>query len=279
MKNFTLRDNRVIHFEKSEVMGILNVTPDSFYSGSRALSLSHGIEQARQMVREGALILDVGGESTRPGSNPVTPTEEVERVIPLIQAIREHCGNVLISVDTYHSETARLALKAGADMINDIFGLTFDQHMAHLAAEKEVPIVVMHMKGTPKHMQDNPRYDDVVEEIFQFFRRQIDAALAAGSRRDRLILDPGIGFGKTYQHNLEVLQSIDKFKVFDLPILLAVSRKTFIGSCLGDLPPEERLEGALAVSCFSALHDIEMVRVHDVKENLRALRMTEALKV
>lgn len=273
-----LKDDRILKFPKTKIMGILNTTPDSFYSESRLPDLKKAMIKAEKMISDGAEILDIGGESTRPGSDPVTPEEEAERVIPLIKGIRERFPEILISVDTYHASTAKKAFENGADILNDISALKGDAEMVAVAASYHVPVILMHMRGVPKHMQENPHYDDVVEEVKEFFAERIGFALAMGIKRERLILDPGIGFGKTLEHNLELIRCIDSFKEFRLPILLAGSRKTFIGEVLGGIKAEDRLEGTMALSSFAAMHDIEMVRVHDVKENLRIVRMTEAFK-
>ncbi|MEG0372253.1 MAG: dihydropteroate synthase, partial [Clostridium sp.] len=204
--------------------------------------------------------------------------EEIARVVPLIREIRKYNKDILISVDTYRSKTAEESIKAGADIINDISGLTFDDNMASIAAKYKVPIIIMHIKGTPKDMQENPYYTDVIKEMKEFFKDRIDYALSKGISRDKIMIDPGIGFGKLYEHNIEIIKKIDEFYEFDMPILLAVSRKGMIGTALGGLKAEERLEGTIAISCYAAQIGIEMVRVHDVLENNRAVRMTEVLR-
>lgn len=278
MKYVVLRDGRKYYFNSMKIMGIINATPDSFYEHSRVLKGHNALERSLRMIAEGADILDIGGESTRPGSDPVTEDEEIERVVPLIREIRRNNSDVLISVDTYRAKTAEEALKAGADIINDISAMTFDDKMAEVALKYNAPVILMHIKGTPKDMQKNPHYDDVIKEVGDFFEERIEYALSKGITRDKLILDPGIGFGKLYEHNIELIKNIGEFHRFNLPILLAVSRKSTIGTALGKLPPEERLEGTIAVSCFAALNNIDMIRVHDVLENYRAVRMTEVLK-
>ncbi len=277
-KSITLKDGRVYHFDNMKIMGILNATPDSFFEGSRVKKDSSALEKAKEMIKNGAEILDIGGESTRPGSDPVDVDEEIARVVPLIKEIRNIDKNVLISVDTYRAKTAEEAIKAGADIVNDISGLTFDDNMADVVKKYNVPIIIMHIKGTPKDMQKDPHYDDVIREMKEFFKDRIDYALEKGISEDKIILDPGVGFGKNYDHNIEVIKKIEDFYTFDMPILLAVSRKTTIGVALGNLPPEERLEGTMAITCYAALKGIEMIRVHDVLENYRAARMTEVLR-
>ena len=277
-KSVTLKDGRVYHFNNMKIMGILNTTPDSFFAGSRVKLDSSALEKAKEMIKNGAEILDIGGESTRPGSDPVDVEEEIARVVPLIKEIRNINKDVLISVDTYRAKTAEEAIKAGADIINDISGLTFDDNMADVIRKYNVPIIIMHIKGTPKDMQKDPHYDNVIEEMKEFFRDRIDYALEKGISEDKIILDPGVGFGKNYDHNIEAIKKIEEFYTFDMPILLAVSRKTTIGVALGNLPPEERLEGTMAITCYAALKGIEMIRVHDVLENCRAARMAEVLR-
>lgn len=278
MRYIELKDGTIYNFENMKIMGILNATKDSFYPGSRIEDVENAVKRAIKMVEDGADILDIGGESTRPGSDPVTVEEEIERVAPVIKAIRDRDKDILISVDTYRSETAEAAIKVGADIINDISAMTFDEKMADIAVKYNVPIILMHIKGTPKDMQKNPHYDDVVKEVKDFFQERIDYGISKGIKRNKMILDPGIGFGKNFNHNMELIRKIDSLLVFDLPILLAVSRKSSIGKALGDVPVEERLEGTIAVSCYAAMKDVDMIRVHDVLENKRAIKMIEVLK-
>lgn len=278
MRHIELKDGTIYNFENMKVMGILNATDDSFFPGSRVPNVDNAVNRAMEMIEDGADILDIGGESTRPGSDPVTVEEEIERVVPVIKGIREKNKDILISIDTYRSQTAEEAIKAGADIINDISAMTFDENMADIALKYNVPIILMHIKGTPKNMQKNPHYDDVVEEVKDFLEERINFALKKGIKKDRLILDLGIGFGKNFDHNMELIKEIDEFLVFDLPLLLAVSRKSSIGEALGGVPVEQRLEGTIAVSCYAALKDVDIIRVHDVLENSRAIKMTEVLK-
>ena len=268
--------DKVINLLKTNVMGIINVTPDSFYEGSR-VDLAGVSQKALEMIQDGADVIDVGGESTRPFSEPVPEDEELKRVIPAIEAIRTVSKDIPISVDTYKSSVARKAIEAGADIINDISGGTFDKDMFKVAAEYNVPIIIMHIKGTPKDMQQNPYYEDVIEEILQFFEKRIDEALKAGVELENIILDPGIGFGKRLEDNLEIIRRCEEFKVLGRPILIGASRKSTIGTVLGGLPPQDRLKGTIAISTICALKRIEFVRVHDVKENKRAILMTEAI--
>ncbi|SEF94261.1 dihydropteroate synthase [Caloramator fervidus] len=278
MNYITLKDGRKYYFDGTKIMGIINATPDSFYTESRVEGIEKALDKAKKMIEEGVDILDVGGESTRPGSDPVSEEEEIKRVIPVIEAIRNLNKDILISVDTYRAKTAKLAIEAGADIINDISAMTFDENMINIVKEYKVPIILMHIKGTPKNMQENPYYHNVVSEVYEFLQKRIEFALNNGISKDKIIIDPGIGFGKLYKHNIELIKNIDVFKRLGCPILLAHSRKSTIGIALGNLPPEERLEGTIAISCYAALHGVDMVRVHDVKENKRAITMIEVLK-
>ncbi|KAA9219700.1 MULTISPECIES: dihydropteroate synthase [Aerococcus] len=277
MHSFVLRDGRKIDFQQTEIMGIINITKNSFYKESR-VSEENLMQRVDQFIQEGAFILDIGAESTRPGIDPVDEQTEIQNIQRAVSMIREKYPNILLSIDTYRATTAEAAILAGADIINDISGLTFDERMADVVAKYQVPIIIMHIKGKPKDMQNDPHYDDLITEVEEFFDQQIQLALDHGIQRDKIILDPGIGFGKNYEHNVSLIKNIDFMKKYQLPILLAVSRKTFIGQRLGGLEPSERLEGTIAVSCFAAMKGIEMVRVHDVKENLRAIRVMELFK-
>ncbi|WAM31625.1 dihydropteroate synthase [Caldicellulosiruptor naganoensis] len=269
-------NGKQINLLKTNVMGIINVTPDSFYEGSRVDSTAVS-QKALEMIEEGADLIDVGGESTRPFSDPVPEDEELKRVIPAIRAIRDVSKDIPISIDTYKASVAKKAIEAGADIINDISGGTFDKEMFKVAADYNVPIIIMHIKGTPKNMQQNPYYEDVIEEILQYFERRIDEALKAGVDLENIILDPGIGFGKRPEDNLEIIRRCEEFKVLGRPILIGASRKSTIGVVLGGVGPEDRLEGTIAISTICALKKIEFVRVHDVKENKRAILMAEAI--
>lgn len=276
-KKLKLRNGEYYHFDNMKIMGIINITPNSFFAGSRRMNVEDAVEQARKMKADGADILDIGGESTRPGVDPVAPEEEIERIVPVIEAIKKEM-DILISVDTYHSETAEAALLAGADIINDVTGLRGDPNMAKICAKYDAPIIIMHMKKDLKTMQKDIHYDDFMGEVYDYFKDQIDFAIQEGNDPERLILDPGVGFAKSFDNNIEIIQKLETFYDFDLPILLAVSRKTFIGKILGGSPPEDRLEGTIAISCWAAERGIEMIRVHDVKENCNAIRVMEALK-
>ena len=270
-----LADGRQLTYEKMRVMGILNVTPDSFYSGSRVGA--DVVARAEQMLADGADILDIGGESTRPGSDAVSVEEEIRRVVPAIEAVKKALPQCVISVDTYHAQTAQAAVNAGADIINDVTALTGDEAMAQVAAASKVPVVLMHMRGTPKTMQQNCEYTNVVTEVAAYLQQRAEELAGLGIGADKIILDPGIGFAKNTEQNLELLRGLDALTSFGCPVLLAASRKTVIGDVLGGLPPQERLEGTIALSLQAVYAGANMVRVHDVKENVRAIRMLEAV--
>lgn len=275
---FSIRcGDRILHLsQRVHVMGILNVTPDSFSDGGRFMALDRAVEQGERMVREGADLLDVGGESSRPGAALVPLEEEMRRVLPVINVLAKRVS-IPISVDTYKAEVAQRAIDAGASLINDISALRFDPGMATVAATYGVPVVLMHMLGTPKDMQINPFYEDVIGEISAFLHERIEAAVAVGIERSQLIVDPGIGFGKRVQDNLLIIQRLHDFTALNCPILLGPSRKSFIGKAL-DLPVQDRLEGTAAVVALSVSRGVHIVRVHDVKEMVRVVRMTEAIE-
>lgn len=256
------------------LMGIINVTPDSFSDGGEAETVEKALEKAKSMLEEGAHIIDIGGESTRPFSEPVPEDVEIKRVIPVIRAIRESFPEAIISVDTYKAKVAELALKNGADLINDISGCQFDKNMVKVAKDFECPIIVMHIKGTPKTMQINPYYQDVVKEIKGYFYERIDFLIQKGISFEKIILDPGLGFGKTFQHNIELLRRLDEFKELERPLLIGPSRKSFIGEIVKK-PPKERDGGTAGVAIFSFLKGVQFLRVHNValvKDTLRTFK-------
>jgi dihydropteroate synthase len=257
------------------VMGILNVTPDSFSDGGRFLALEAAVSHALRLVEEGADIIDVGGESTRPGASPVSEEEEIRRVVPVIEELSKRIP-VPISIDTYKASVARRALEAGACIINDVTALGGDEKIASVAAETGCPVVLMHMKGEPRTMQDDPRYQNLLSEIIGYLRKQAALALQAGIKAERIIVDPGIGFGKTVEHNLLLIRHLRQLRSLGFPILVGPSRKSFIGKLL-DLPVEERLEGtATAVAC-AILYGAHIVRVHDVKQMKRVQKICDAI--
>ncbi|GIV11937.1 MAG: dihydropteroate synthase [Fimbriimonadales bacterium] len=272
----TLQSLRSQLGKRTLVMGILNATPDSFYDGGRYATFQSALARAEQMIAEGADILDIGGESTRPGAEPVPLEEELERVIPVIHTIAQRY-DIPISVDTTKSEVARQALAAGACIVNDISGMQFDPAMPEVVAEAGAGVVLMHIQGTPRTMQLNPTYTDVVAEVRATLQSHIERALHAGIPRENIWIDPGIGFGKTVEHNLTLLRHIPDLKALGYPVLIGTSRKSFIGHLLGGLPPEERLEGTLATVVLSVAWGADIVRVHDVLATVRAVRIADAL--
>ncbi len=261
-------------WKKTLVMGIVNVTPDSFYDGGRWAAPEAAIAHARQLRTDGADILDIGGESSRPGAEPIPAGEEMDRVLPVVQALAG--DGVPLSVDTYRAETARRALEAGAAMINDITALRGDPDMAGVAAAADCKLVLMHMRGTPKTMQAAPRYDNVVDDIIAFFEERMAFAVAGGVREENIWLDPGFCFGKTPGQNLELVRRLDEFHRLGRPLLLGTSNKSTIGVVLG-LSPEERTEGTAATVAFAAARGVHCVRVHDVKTMARVVRMCDAI--
>ena len=263
------------HQPHTLIMGILNMTPDSFSDGGQFKYHDQAIDYALEMVKEGANIIDIGGESTRPGAKAVQLEEELMRTIPIIEAIRLK-SDCLISIDTYKSKVAKAALDAGADMVNDISGLTFDHNMAALAAERNVPVIIMHIKGKPGDMQKNPNYDNLIKEIKAFFEVQIAIAKKAGIDSGNIILDPGIGFGKRLEDNFEIIRELGQISTMGYPVLLGPSRKSFIGFTL-DLPIEERIEGTLASITAGVINGARIVRVHDIRATRRTLTITEKI--
>lgn len=261
--------------ERTYIMGILNVTPDSFSDGGQFLDPGAAIEHAKAMVGDGADIIDIGGESSRPGSDPVSVEEEKRRVLPVIKRLVNEL-DVPLSIDTYKSEVAREALDAGAGLVNDISGLRFSPDMAAIVAERKASVVVMHIKGTPKTMQKAPRYKNVVKEVMDQLRAQTAMARKAGVPKDRILVDPGIGFGKTVDHNCELIAEVGQIRRLGYPVLIGTSRKTFIGKILGT-EVDDRLEGTLASNIVAVMGGVDFVRVHDVKETKRALTMTDRL--
>ena len=255
-------------------MGVLNVTPDSFSDGGKFNLLNLALKHVNSMLEHGADIIDIGGESTKPGSDPVSVDEELNRVIPVVIEVKKRSNNALISVDTYKSVVAKEAIEAGADIINDISGLAYDKDMAPLLAKNDVPVVLMHIQGKPKTMQENISYNDLIDDIKQYFERRCDYALKSGIKKNNIILDPGIGFGKTFNNNFKLLKNLKKFKNMAYPLLIGPSRKAFIGDVL-NLPPDERLEGTIATVVAGILNGANIVRVHDVKEIKRAVVVTE----
>jgi len=256
-------------------MGILNVTPDSFSDGGRYVALDKAVEHGIDMVLNGADIVDVGGESTRPYANKTSGNEEIDRVIPVIEALRKEI-NVPISIDTYKGEVAKEALKSGASMINDISALRFDAHMAPIAAEAGVPVILMHMKGWPGNMQDKPLYEDLIPEILSFLKYAVGRAVTAGVRKDLIIVDPGIGFGKAFDDNLQLINELSQFTILGRPVLLGLSNKGFIGHILGR-EIHERDTGNMAAIACGVMNGAHIVRVHNVKNAAETVKMVDAI--
>ena len=261
------------------VMGILNCTPDSFSDGGKFVSVETAIAHARIMISEGADMVDIGGESSRPGADPVSCEDELARVIPVIEAIRSD-SDIPISIDTYKAEVARVALTAGADMVNDISALRFDDKMAGTVAAFGAPVILMHMLGTPRNMQIDPQYDDCVGEIDAFFDERIRYASDRGIDKSRIILDPGIGFGKRLADNIDILANLRRFTRFGLPVLLGASRKSFIGMLHpSNTGADARLGGSLAAAVTGVLNGAAIVRVHDVGPTVEALKVVQAVRI
>lgn len=256
----------------SHVMGIVNVTPDSFSDGGRFFSPDKALEQARKLIADGATIIDIGGESTRPGSDPVDVEEEIRRVVPAIEAIHAEF-DVVISIDTMKADVMRAAVKAGASLINDVNALQGDGAL-QAVAELDVPVCLMHMQGTPQTMQQQPHYVDVVNEVNNFLSERVAACEAAGISRSRIILDPGFGFGKNARHNLRLMKHLSVITESDLPVLVGVSRKSIIGAML-NVSVEERLAGSLALASIAIWQGAKIIRSHDVRETVQAVRLCE----
>jgi len=255
-------------------MGVINTTPDSFSDGGRYDTTENAFRHARQLIDDGVDILDVGGESTRPGSRNVDLDEELERTVPLIKAVRG-VSDIPISIDTNKPGVMQQAVEAGATLINSIWALQLENSL-EVAAELGVPVCLMHMQGTPETMQKNPSYTDVVAEVMDFLRQRIDVAIKAGIKQSNIIVDPGFGFGKTLQHNLLLLKSLAKFKTLGVPLLVGLSRKRMIGTIL-DKPVDQRLYGSIATAVIAAMLGADIIRVHDVPQTLDAIAMVNAL--
>ncbi|GAB4247691.1 MAG: dihydropteroate synthase [Thermoleophilia bacterium] len=261
---------------RPRLMGVLNVTPDSFSDGGDFFAPDVAVTGARRMVEEGADIVDIGGESTRPGSDRTPVEEEMRRVLPVIEALAPSIS-VPISVDTYRAAVAAKALERGAFMINDVTALRGDPEMAAVVRDADCPVVLMHMLGEPKTMQENPVYENVVEDIYTFFVERLTWAVEQGLKEENLIIDPGIGFGKTLAHNLALLRHLESFRSLGRPVLLGASRKRFIGAVLGLPEPKDRVIGTVATSVIAAMQNVDIVRVHDVAENAQAIRIARAV--
>ncbi|MGZ8185741.1 MAG: dihydropteroate synthase [Methylobacter sp.] len=266
------------HINKPLIMGILNVTPDSFSDGGKYSAINAALQQAELMMSQGADIIDIGGESTRPGADPIAAAKQIQRVVPVIRAIRQMLDTVPISIDTTLSKVAKAALDAGADMINDISGGQNDEALLPLAAEREVPIILMHSKGAPKTMQNNPHYDDVVQEVVNALRERINSALNAGIKPAKIAIDPGIGFGKRKQDNIDLLAHFEAFVAMGFPVLLGASRKRFMGTICDITEPSELVTATAVTTALGVMAGVQMFRVHDVKENRQAADVAWAIR-
>ncbi|MCC8456132.1 dihydropteroate synthase [Photorhabdus aegyptia] len=266
------RDN-VLNLSRPQIMGILNVTPDSFSDGGAHNTLDMALRHAEKMINEGAAIIDIGGESTRPGADEVGELEEVERVVPVIEALAQRF-NIWISVDTSKALVMSESAKAGAHLINDIRALQ-EPGALESAAKSGLPVCLMHMKGQPRTMQDAPHYENLLSEVKQFFTEQIERCVMAGIAKDKLVLDPGFGFGKNLTHNYQLLAHLNQFHQFGLPVLAGMSRKSMIGQLL-HVPPQERVVGSVACAVIAAMQGAQIIRVHDVKETVQAMQIVEA---
>jgi len=262
---------------KTLVMGILNVTPDSFSDGGRYLDPKTAVEQGLRMAEEGADIIDIGGESTRPGAQKISLEEELQRVLPVIEQLASKI-KLPVSIDTYKSRVAKAALEAGASIVNDISGLNFDPEMARTVSAAKAGLVLMHIKGTPEDMQTDPQYDDLLDEVGSYLKASIKMAAEAGIMHEAIALDPGIGFGKTVEHNLSLIKNLEFFKKFNCPLVVGVSRKSFIGKLNNDIPADQRLPGSLAAALLAVQNGASVIRCHDVRETVQALTIYRAVK-
>jgi len=268
--------NQTLAFTEPCIMGILNATPDSFSDGGLFVNKEKALSHVEKMINDGAQIIDVGGESTRPGASDVSVDEECQRVIPLINAIRE-ISDIPISIDSSKTQVMQQAILAGASMINDVNALQADGAMA-LAAELNVPVCIMHMQGKPRTMQHTPSYKNVVSEVKEFLQQRIDLCIDAGMNKKNIIIDPGFGFGKTLEHNLLLFKHLNEFTELEVPLLVGVSRKSMIGAVLNDAPADERLHGSVALATLAAWMNTNILRVHDVKATSDALKLCMAVK-
>ncbi len=276
MNNLMIRDHLFEWGKQTYLMGILNVTPDSFSDGGDYNSLETALEQATKMINSGADIIDIGGQSTRPGAEEITLEEELKRVIPVIEKLRQN-SSIPISIDTTRSQVAQAAITAGADIVNDISGGTFDEKMFATVASFGVPIIIMHIRGTPKTMQQKTDYQDLVDDIIQWLNNQVQKAIKTGIKPHKIIVDPGIGFAKNHQQNIELLQNLSQFHSLKCPILVGVSRKSFIGHILDEKDPKKRVWGTAAACCHAIASKTDILRVHDVPEIKDIIKVADVL--
>jgi len=269
--------NDFLELQEPVVMGVLNVTPDSFSDGGQFLLYDSALKQAEQMIKDGADIIDIGGESSRPGAQTVSTEEEIDRIMPIIEKVKDDFA-VIVSVDTYKESVARAAVvEAGADMVNDISALRFSEKMADTIAELDVPVVLMHIKGTPENMQKDPFYQDLIPELKQYFHTRIEYALSKGIKKKKIIIDPGIGFGKRLEDNIEIIKSLGEFKEFELPILMGLSRKSFLGIISDEPIPAEREAETTCANIIAILNGASIIRVHNVKNTVKAIKVLKKL--
>lgn len=261
---------------KTYIMGILNITPDSFSDGGKFSQLQTALAQAEKMIKNGVDIIDIGGQSTRPGAKQISLTEELNRVIPIIKTIRQ-TEDIPISIDTTRAEVAEAAIAAGADIINDISGATYDNQMLATAAKLAVPIILMHIKGTPETMQNLTDYQDLIAEIIAFLQQQTDKAIAEGIQPNNIIIDPGIGFAKNALQNIQLIQQLSKFQTLNKPLLIGVSRKSFIGKIIEQENPQDRVWGTAAACCGAIANGADIIRVHDVPEMYDVTRVADQI--
>lgn len=268
--------DKTLQLDHPLVMGIVNITPDSFSDGGSFFDSSRAISHALKLVGEGAAILDIGGESTRPGAAEVSVQEELDRVIPVIEALAAEVA-VPLSIDTSKPEVMTEALRKGAGLLNDVRALQ-EPGALEVAAESDVPVCLMHMQGEPRMMQDDPYYEDVIADIEAFFRQRIATCERAGIKRERILLDPGFGFGKTLEHNISLLAGLEKFQALGCPLLVGMSRKRMIGTLLGDVPTDQRVYGSVSAAVIAAMKGAAIIRVHDVRPTVEALKIVAAIK-
>ncbi len=268
--------NKTLDLSQPRIMGILNLTPDSFSDGGLFLNQEKALIHVKNMIHDGAHIIDIGGESTRPGAKEISANEECQRVIPLIKAIR-NISDIPISIDTSKVEVMQRAVDAGASMVNDVNALQADGAVERVA-KLNVPVCIMHMQGLPRTMQHTPSYKDVVQDVYTFLKERIDTCVKAGVKRSNIVIDPGFGFGKTVEHNLMLFKHLDEFQKLDVPILVGVSRKSMIGAVLNNAPVDERLHGSVALATLAAWMNSHILRVHDIKATADALQLCQAVK-
>lgn len=275
LPTLTIRKTRLDFNQRPFLMGILNITPDSFSDGGKYLQIDEAITHAEHMIHEGADIIDIGGQSTRPGAQNISAEDEIKRVIPIIKQLRK-ISQIPLSIDTYHAQVAKHAIDAGVDIINDISGLNFDPNMAQIAGESGIPVVLMHIQGTPLTMQQNPQYTNLIRQITAYFEHSIELALKAGVKPTHIILDPGIGFGKSMEHNLQIIHNLSELKTLGFPLLVGTSKKSFIGKLLDD-EINERLIGTVVTNTIALVNGANIIRVHDVRELKETIIITQAI--